>query len=235
MEAYLRAVEKQNSGSYKSALEEYRTLLKDCENRTIRARAELGLAQIETAFERKDRALERLQELPEEVDRRTLPSVEEQIDGILLEFTGTSFETEVRGVALAARNAAKDRGREIKEVKRGVAVSLMERGDFNAALEYLRQVESQQASADLRDIAELLAMVRLRSEEEADKILSRSRKVVSTDPARAAAILDEAVPKYVGTRAHARLLKERKVLAIQVPIADSKQAESEQEPTKSGG
>ncbi|MFH0944280.1 MAG: hypothetical protein V2A76_03705 [Planctomycetota bacterium] len=235
MESYLLAVEKQNSGSFESALSDYRALLKNCEDRTIRARAELGLAQIETAFEQRDRALKRLQELPKEVDRRTLHSVAEQIDGILHSFTGTPFETEVRGAALAARNAAEDRRREIKKVEKDVAVNLMDRGDFNAALEYLRQVESEQVPDDLRDIAELLAMVRLRSEARADEVLSKARKLAPTDPVRAAAILDEAVPKYVGTRAHARLLKERMALANQVPLSDSKQTDGGQERGKSGG
>ena len=221
MQEYLEAVELQNSGSLESALASYKHLLQQCDDRNIRAKAELGQAQIESAFESKDRALTQLREVTAQIDHRSLRAVQEQITGIVTGFMETPFEDEIRGAAQAARMRAVELDGQRRQVETGVARNLIERGQFGAAMEYLRELESGRLANDRRDIAEALASLRLESDRSAEQLLTEFESLGKQNLDQAAGLLDEQMPRFVGTRAHARLLEARLQIASTVPLKRS--------------
>jgi len=218
MQSYLEAVALQESGSLEAALSAYQRLLEDCDDRNIRAKAELGQAQIELAFESRDRALLQLRALPDQTDHRSLESVEEQINGIVTGFIETPFETELRAAAHAARlRAAELHGRR-RRLELDVVQNLAERGQFGAALETLRGLETGRRADDRKDIAEMLVRLRQESDRSAELLLAEFESLREQQIVQAAALLDEQMPRFTGTRAHARLLEARLQIASKVPL-----------------
>ncbi|MFG0320697.1 MAG: hypothetical protein ACF8XB_25715 [Planctomycetota bacterium JB042] len=217
------AVRLQDQGRLDDALARYRDLARTTESEALAAKAALEIGRIEVALVERDRALERLAALPGEVDVRLPADVEREIDAIADRFEETAFAEVVSDRAVAARQEVRRRHEERRALERGAVDELLARGEFSAALDLLRRVESKRTEDDRRDVAEMLASVRTASEAAADALLADLDSRAEADPAAAAAWLAERMGPFRGTRAYARLLSAR--LALRPPPAGETPAE----------
>ncbi|MBI4880516.1 MAG: hypothetical protein HY812_12780 [Planctomycetes bacterium] len=205
--ALARAVALQEQGDFEGAAAAYRSLLRISASREVQARAELGLARVEHGLEQRDLALNELLELAEQSGGRPLEWVERRIHGVSDDFAETAFAEEVRRAAAAAVNRAREKAEENREIQGGAVLALIDRGEFTGALEYLRELEGKRPLADRRDIAELLVRVRLRSDEDAARVLAEFRTRQEQDREAAVLFLDKELERFRGTRAYAGLLE----------------------------
>lgn len=203
------AVGLQNQGRFEEAAARYRALVRSTKNEGLAAKAELEIGRIEVALAGRDRALQRLAKLPAQLDVRQLPAVLSAIDVIVLEFEGTMFADEIADRAHAARLAARTRHEEQRSVERGAVDELLTRGEFTAALDLLRRIESKRTVHDRRDVAEMLAATRTSSEAAADAALAEFKLRAERDEGEAVAWIDRQMVPFRGTRAYARLLAAR--------------------------
>jgi len=208
IQAYEAALDLQASGDYDGARDAWRSLKSSARDHRVRAKVELGLAQVETALIRRDRALERLQDAPALVDTVTLAVVEDEISKIAEEFRGTPFERIIEDRAVAARQAARLRTADSQTHEMQVVQALVDREEFAGALRQLRQIELNRNSPDNGDIVAALLSIRDHAEQAADRILDDFRQRQS-DPAAALTWLDTQLPRFRGTRAYARLFAAR--------------------------
>jgi len=222
------AVRLQEDHRFEDAMAAYERLLRSTEDREIRAKAELGVAVIQRALDRRDRALKSLEDLPAEVDHLALAAVEYQIRAVMTEFEGTSFAAEVRAAGLAALTHAAENAERHRGVQARAVAALVDRGEYTGALEYLRTLEAERAPTDRRDIAEMLVNVRLRSDEDADRVLESFHSRLESDPRGAVAFLDEEMARFRGTRAYARLLDARLRADSKLPASPPEEDEEEQ-------
>ncbi len=216
------AVRLQDQGRLDDALARYRSLVRTTESEALAARAELEIGRIEVALVERDRALARLAALPGELDVRLPSDVEREIDSITTRFEETAFAELVADRAVAARQEVRRRHEEQRALERGAVDELVGRGEFAAALDLLRRLESKRTENDRRDVAEMLASVRTASETAADALLAALESRAEADPAAAATWIAERMEPFRGTRAYARLLSAR--LALRPPTGGTDDA-----------
>lgn len=168
----------------------------------------MGLAQVETALIRRDRALERLQDATSLVDTVTLDVVQNEISKIVDEFRGTPFERIVEDRAVAARQLAKQRLADTQTHEMQIVQALVDREEFSGALHQLRQIELNRTDTANDDIVAALLSIREQADQAADQILSEFRQRQS-DKSVALTWLDTQLPRFQGTRAYARLFAAR--------------------------
>ncbi len=204
-----QAVALQQQGRFEEAMSIYRGLLRQSASREIQARAELGLARVQHGIEWRDLKLKELRELGEQGGERTLESIQHRVQIILDEFAETGFADEGHAAAAAALARAREKLHLSREIQAGAVQELIERGQFTGALDYLCGLESKRALSDRRDIADLLVRVRLRSEEDATRVLAEFRARREQDPEAAVLYLDAEMGRFRGTRPYATLLEAR--------------------------
>lgn len=202
---YLEAVALHEAGDLQAARDIYRVLADGAANQQVRARAELGVARIDAAFTRRDRALQRLAELAEQTDVRGLADVERDIAAVVRRFERTPFAAALTAAATAARDRARARAEEQRTLQLATVRELIQREEFAAALEHLRGLEAHRDVVVPRQVAELLGEIRIASEQAAERRLAELRAAIPVDPAGARARLLEILPTFRGTRAYALL------------------------------
>lgn len=204
MATYRAAVRLQEQGSFDEALEGYRGLRAGTRDRRMRAKVDLAIAQIEMATARRDRAIRALEALPDQVAERPLAAIEAEIRGRVAEFDGTAFHSVMADREVVTLQDARRRWTELRNRDMQAADNLIERGEFAAALVYLRELEAHRPAGDREDIAVRLESVARGSAAAADRLLGE------TTPARPPgqiSTIEEAMPRFRGTDAYARLLE----------------------------
>jgi len=220
--AYREAHALQDQGMVDEALVRYQDLMRSEVDPEIRVLAEIGVTWIEQAREQRGVIRERLLSLPGDLDRLNLDGVEDMIDTLVSVSAKSPYRDEIAALADEVRRTARDMADQARETQIAAARTLIDRGEFTAALEFLRSVERRRAEEDRQDIIELLVELRTVSMEDGDEVLVQAEQAGKGSPQAAVRLLDAQLPRFLGTPAYARLLGARIRLAkgVQVPGHD---------------
>lgn len=216
VQAYESALRLQERGDYDEARDAWRALRAQARDHRVRAKVDLGLAQVETALLRRDRAIDRLLDAAALGNSVPMSTLEQEITAIEVEFRGTPFERLIEDRAVAARQSLKQRRDERQAHEMDVVATLLESQEFSAALAQLRVVELGRTGTKNDDIVAALLDVRARAESAADQVLAEFQERRADGPA-ALSWLDSQLPRFLGTRAYARLFAAHLAAASETP------------------